>query len=162
MLIQRLNIASRANKNNESYPEAIRLLTTVSVPANPVDSLNDSIDTRPVLYTMSYRRVVDELQLEVKVNGLKIKALLDASAEQATIAGTEAEFLIKNKYIQRSEIVDDYTVVLQSVEVDGCVLHNVRVKYVKHQEVPLILNLPAFQSLGSAQINSEKQVIEIR
>ncbi len=108
------------------------------------------------------------------VNGVPLTFIFDSGAADVTISLVEAQFLLKNGYITKSDIGDKAIygdangdisvgskVLLRSVTFGGETLNNVRASIVLSQRAPLLLGQTAMSRLGKVEIDYNKQVIRI-
>lgn len=106
------------------------------------------------------------------VNGVPMKFIFDTGASVVNISLTEALFLIKNGFIQESdikgtshaqiangEIVENTRIVLRSVEIGGIELKDIDATVSHNMNAPLLLGQSVIQKLGSIQLDGSKLII---
>ena len=119
---------------------------------------------------MQYKNGVYEVPCTV--NGLKLNFIFDTGASDVSISATEALFMLKNGYLNKTDIIgeQDYlnasgtisagTVIqLREIEFSGLKLYNVRASVVHSMEAPLLLGQTAIQKLGKYQIDGNTLTI---
>lgn len=125
--------------------------------ALPVDSAEKTVVMR-----IPFERKFGNIEMNVLLNGLKVKAQIDTTATQSTISGVESSFMIKNDYAKNSDIIESTILLVRSLELPGgTVLTDIRLHNRNNQEAPLILALSAFAPLGEARINEKEAMLEI-
>lgn len=118
------------------------------------------------------RQVDGTYLIPCTVNGIPMKFIFDTGASVVNISMTEALFLIKNGFIQESdikgsshaqiangEIVENTSIVLQKVEIGGIELRNIDAIVSHNMNAPLLLGQSVIQKLGSIQLDGNKLVI---
>jgi clan AA aspartic protease (TIGR02281 family) len=106
------------------------------------------------------------------VNGLKLKFVFDTGASSVCISLTEAYFMLKNGYLNESdingssysqiangEVVKNTTVKLRVIEISGIKIYDVDAIIIHELSAPLLLGQSAIQKLGKIQINGEELII---
>jgi len=107
-----------------------------------------------------------------KVNGLNLNFILDTGASQVSISLSEALFMLKNGYMDESDIlglsdaqmangdiVECSSIILREIEVGGMILKNVEAIVVFEPTAPLLLGQSAIQKLGKIQIEEDELLI---
>lgn len=107
-----------------------------------------------------------------KVNGLSMKFIFDTGASTVCISATEALFMLKNGYLDPSDIkgrnysqvangdiVEGMTVNLREVEIGGLPLKNVEASVVQSLSAPLLFGQTAIQKLGPIKLDGDKLII---
>lgn len=123
----------------------------------PTDSTEKTVVMR-----IPFERNYGKIEMQVVVNGLKVKAQIDTTATQSTISGVESSFMLKNEYTTHADIIDNTVMLVRTLELpDGTVLKDVRLHNKNAQEAPVILSLSVLEPLGKARINEKEAVIEI-
>ena len=108
-----------------------------------------------------------------KVNGVPMKFIFDTGASVVNISMTEALFLIKNGYIQESDIkgtthaqiangdiVENTKILLRKIEIGGIEINNVDATVSHNLNAPLLLGQSAIQKLGTIQLEGNKLIIK--
>ena len=108
-----------------------------------------------------------------KVNGLKLKFILDTGASDVSISQTEAQFMLKNGYLNKEDIGEKeyYTLAngniaegviinLREIEIGGIILKNIKASIILEQKAPLLLGQTALQKLGAYKIIENKLILE--
>lgn len=112
------------------------------------------------------------LSVRCLVNGLPLSFVFDSGASDVSISRVEANFMVANGYISKSDFGDKsyYTVAdgsvsvgtalkLRTVTFGGETLHDVWASVVDGQNSPLLLGQTVLSRLGKVEIDYEKQVI---
>ena len=101
-----------------------------------------------------------------KVNGLKLNFIFDTGASEVSISLTEALFMLKNEYLDTSDIVgtlkyqdatgkisEGVTINLKEIEIGSLKLYNVKATIIKNSKAPLLLGQSAISKLGKIEID---------
>lgn len=110
------------------------------------------------------------------INELPLKFIFDTGASIVSISQLEANFMLKNGYLNREDfagtgrfidangdISEGSIVNLRSVDFGGLHLDNVRASIVRNQKAPLLLGQSVLGRLGKIEIdNSNKKLIIIK
>lgn len=107
-----------------------------------------------------------------KVNGLTMRFIFDTGASTVCISATEALFMLKNGYLDRSDIkgknysqvasgdiVEGMTINLRKVEIGSLPLYNVEANVVNSLSAPLLFGQTAIQKLGPIKLDGDKLII---
>lgn len=107
-----------------------------------------------------------------KVNGLQLKFIFDTGASNVSISLFEAIFMLKNGYLEASdlkgssyaqiangEIIENTTVILKELEIGGLKLYNVEATIIHELSAPLLLGQSAIQKLGKIQLEGDELII---
>ncbi len=110
-----------------------------------------------------------------KINGLPLRFTFDTGASDVSLSMVEANFMMKNGYLNKNDIVgkgyysdangtvSEGTVVnLRKVEFGDLSLDNVRASIVKNQKAPLLLGQSVLSRAGKIEIDNEKSVLNIK
>lgn len=108
-----------------------------------------------------------------KVNGVPMKFIFDTGASNVCISMAEAVFLLKNGYIQESdikgtshariangEIVENTRILLNKIEIGGIVINNVDATVSHNLNAPLLLGQSAISKLGTIQLDDSNLIIK--
>ncbi|MDE5662591.1 MAG: tetratricopeptide repeat protein [Muribaculaceae bacterium] len=106
-------------------------------------------------------------KVKCTINGLPLHFVFDTGASDVTISMVEANFMLKNDYIQPGDIVgatrymdangnvSEGTVInLRNVNFGGLELENVRASVVRNQKAPLLLGQSVLGRLGKIEIDN--------
>lgn len=106
-------------------------------------------------------------RVKCTINGLPLHFVFDTGAADVTISMVEANFMLKNDYIKRSDVigsayyvdangdVSEGTVLnLRHVNFGGLEIENVRASVVRNQKAPLLLGQSALGRLGRIEIDN--------
>lgn len=109
-----------------------------------------------------------------KVNGLNLSFIFDTGASDVSISLTEASFMLKNGYLDKSDIIgtsnyldangeisEGIVINLREIEVQGLKLENIRASIVKKMDAPLLLGQSAISKLGKFQIDLVSNTLTI-
>ncbi len=99
--------------------------------------------------------------LPALVNGVKMNFIFDTGASHVSISMTEALFMVKNGYLKEEDIIgssyskladgrkiENVSVILREIEIEGIILENVSARIVDNIEAPLLLGQTAISKLG--------------
>ena len=114
------------------------------------------------------------LKVKCQINGLPLHFIFDTGASDVTLSMVEATFMVKNGYLNDSDIIGSQrymdangnvtvgTVInLKTVEFGDLTLNNVRASVVRNQKAPLLLGQSVLGRLGKVEIDNSKQVLKI-
>ncbi|MBS1750424.1 MAG: tetratricopeptide repeat protein [Bacteroidetes bacterium] len=109
-----------------------------------------------------------------KVNGLNLNFIFDTGASEVSISLTEATFMLKNGYLDTSDIIgtskyldangdisEGVVINLKEIEIAGLKLSNVRATIIKNIKAPLLLGQSAISKLGNIQIDLKSNTLTI-
>lgn len=113
-------------------------------------------------------------EVQCKINDLPLSFIFDTGAGDVTISMVEASFMLKNGYLTGKDIVGrqnymtasgeitEGTVInLNTIEIGGLKLNNVRASVVKSQKAPLLLGQTVLSRLGKIEIDNTAKVLKI-
>ncbi len=96
-----------------------------------------------------------------KINGLALEFIYDSGASDVSISLTEAMFMLKNGFLDKSDITgsSNYsdangnisigtTIVIRKLEFGGLILNNVKASVVNNSKAPLLLGQSALSKFG--------------
>jgi len=106
------------------------------------------------------------------VNGLRLSFIFDTGASNVSISLTEAVFMLKNGYLEESDlhgstyselangkIIENTLVNLREIEIGGIVINNVEANIIHELSASLLLGQSAIQKLGKLQIDGNELLI---
>jgi len=124
--------------------------------------------------TVKMKREGGVSTIPCKVNGLNLKFIFDTGASDVSISMTEASFMLKNDYLQSSDIIgkSNYVdangninvgvnLILREIEIGGLKLFNVKASVVNNLKAPLLLGQSAISKLGVVQLDLENNTLTI-
>ena len=110
--------------------------------------------------------------LPCEVNGLKLRFVFDTGASYVSISLTEASFMLKNGYLEDSDIIgttniqnaeggiaENYTVNLKSVKIGSIILKDIKAVVSKQLNAPLLLGQSVLDQLGHWSINNSTLIL---
>ncbi len=113
-------------------------------------------------------------EVSCKVNDLRLNFIFDTGASDISISQTEALFMLKNEYLNDSDIMGKQNymdangnisvgtkVMLRRVEIGGIVLKNVTASVVNNKNAPLLFGQSALNKYGKIIIDNKKSEITI-
>jgi clan AA aspartic protease (TIGR02281 family) len=113
-------------------------------------------------------------EVPCKINNLKLNLIFDTGASDITISKTEAEFMFKNDYLSKNDIIgtSSYmiangdieigtTIIFREVDLGGLILKNVKASVIENKNAPLLFGQSALSKYGKITIDNEKKVIII-
>lgn len=108
------------------------------------------------------------------INDLPLHFVFDTGASDVTLSMVEANFMLKNKYIDNADVigsaryidangdVTEGTVInLRKVNFGGLELDNVRASVVRNQKAPLLLGQSVLGRLGKIEIDNQNQKLVV-
>lgn len=112
--------------------------------------------------------------IKCEINNLPLNFIFDTGASDVSISDVEANFMYKNDYLSKSDIlgtqnyitadgrISEGTVInLKNINIGGLELNNVRASVVKNQRAPLLLGQSVLSRLGKIEIDNEKNILKI-
>lgn len=122
--------------------------------------------------TISMEKIGNVFYIPGKVNGVPLEFIFDTGASNVCLSLTEAYFMLKNGYMDESDlgdtsysqiangqIVENTNVRLKEIEIGGLKSYNVPAVIVKNLDAPLLLGQSAIQKLGPIQLNGNMLTI---
>lgn len=113
------------------------------------------------------RKAGGTFNVDCSVNGLALSMIFDTGASDVSISKVEADFMLKNNYLSKSDIkgkqyyqtadggISEGTVItLKEVRIGEAVLHNVDASVVKSQKAPLLLGESVLQKFGTFTVDN--------
>ncbi len=113
-------------------------------------------------------------KVQCSINNLPLHFVFDTGASDVTLSLVEANFMVKNNFINKSDIIgaaryvdangdiNEGTVInLRKVNFGGLELDNVRASVVRNQKAPLLLGQSVLSRLGKIEIDNTGKNIKI-
>jgi clan AA aspartic protease (TIGR02281 family) len=113
-------------------------------------------------------------EVPCKINELKLNLIFDTGASDITISKTEAEFMLKNDYLSKNDIIgtSSYmiangdieigtTIIFRKVDFGGLILKNVKASVIDNKNAPLLFGQSALSKYGKITIDNENKIITI-
>lgn len=107
-----------------------------------------------------------------EVNGLKLRFIFDTGASAVSISLTEASFMLKNGYLEPSDIIgttnvqtangnidENYIVNLRELKIGSVRLNNVKATVSKGLNAPLLLGQTVLNKLGNWSFNNSELIL---
>lgn len=114
------------------------------------------------------------LSVPCTVNGLPLTYIFDSGAADVTISLVEANFMLRNGYLKKSDIGDRMvgsgadggliggtTINIRSITFGGVTLKDVKATIIETQTAPLLMGQTAMNRYGTATIDYDKGVIRL-
>lgn len=112
--------------------------------------------------------------VKCSINNLPLSFIFDTGASTVSISMTEANFMLKNGYLNKKDIVgsslfmnadgniNEGTIInLKEVDFGGLKLKNVRASVVRNQKAPLLLGQSVLSRLGKIEIDNHNKILLI-
>lgn len=113
--------------------------------------------------------------VKCSINDLPMRFVFDTGASDVSISMVEASFMMKNGYLNNSDVigsarfsdalgnVSEGTVInLKKVKFGDVELDNVRASVVRNQKAPLLLGQTVLSRIGKIEIDNQKRVIVVK
>lgn len=113
-------------------------------------------------------------EVSCKVNDLRLNFIFDTGASDISISRTEAQFMLKNGYLNTTDIggTQNYMdangdievgtkVILRKVELGGLILKNVSASVINNKNAPLLFGQSALSKYGKIVIDNQKNTLTI-
>lgn len=141
-----------------------------------VDAANAEILGQAVEHKVEipFERKNGVTEVQCKINDLPLSFIFDTGAGDVTISMVEASFMLKNGYLTSKdmlgrqnymtasgEITEGTVINLNTIEIGGLKLNNVRASVVKSQKAPLLLGQSVLSRLGKIEIDNAAKVLKI-
>lgn len=114
-------------------------------------------------------------EVRCSINDLPLKFIFDTGASIVSLSMVEANFMMKNGYLKRSDVVgsgnffdangdiSEGTVInLREIDFGGLRLGNVRASVVRNQKAPLLLGQSVLGRLGKIEIDNQNKKLIIK
>lgn len=132
--------------------------------------LNETVETVEVPFT----KAGGITKVKCEINGLPLHFIFDTGASDVTISMVEANFMLKNDYISKKDIIGSSTywdangdlnvgtvINLKEVTFGGLVLKDVKASVVRNQKAPLLLGQTVLGRLGKIEIDNTNMKLKI-
>lgn len=158
---------------NERFPQKQEKLKNTPVPVNgeyPIGNIeiDGYIGSQAAVRTeIPFKREDGVTKVQCSINGLPLHFVFDTGAGDVTMSLVEANFMLKNGYLKRSDIkgsaryidangdISEGTVInLRHINLGGVELENVRASVVRNQRAPLLLGQSVLSRLGKIEIDN--------
>lgn len=158
---------------NERFPQKQEKHKNTPVPVNgeyPIGNIeiDGYIGSQAAVRTeIPFKREEGVTKVQCSINGLPLHFVFDTGAGDVTMSLVEANFMLKNGYLKRSDIkgsaryidangdVSEGTVInLRHINFGGVELENVRASVVRNQRAPLLLGQSVLSRLGKIEIDN--------
>lgn len=129
---------------------------------------------QPDVVEVPFTRNGGVLYVPCSVNGLPLSYCFDSGASQVCISLSEAQFMLKNGYLDQKDLGDKnyhgdatgrisegMSINLKSLTFGGLTIHNVKASVMGTLNAPLLLGQTAMQRLGNVHIDYDKGVVRI-
>lgn len=106
------------------------------------------------------------------VNGIELRFIFDTGASNVTLSLTEAVFMLKNGYLEESdltgssfsqlangEIIENTTANIREIEIGGIKIYNIQANIIHELSAPLLLGQSALKKIGRIQIENDYLII---
>lgn len=135
---------------------------------------NDSSDPAEMV-EIPFTPVGGVTEVRCSINDLPLKFIFDTGASIVSLSMVEANFMMKNGYLKRSDVVgsgnffdangdiSEGTVInLREIDFGGLRLDNVRASVVRNQKAPLLLGQSVLGRLGKIEIDNQNKKLIIK
>lgn len=121
------------------------------------------------------RRNGGTFEVPCQINGLPLQMIFDTGASDVTISSVEANFMLKNRYLNEKDIKGKRyyqiatgelstgdVITLREVMIGDICLKDVNASVVKKQNAPLLIGQSALERFGTITIDNEKNLLIIK
>lgn len=135
---------------------------------------NDSSDSAEMV-EIPFTPVGGVTEVRCSINDLPLKFIFDTGASIVSLSMVEANFMMKNGYLTRSDVVgsgnffdangdiSEGTIInLREIDFGGLRLDNVRASVVRNQKAPLLLGQSVLGRLGKIEIDNQNKKLIIK
>ena len=161
-------------RDMEEYKDLVRKYRLILKENNKVEGDEEICDVELETTEIPFNKSGDMMMIECKINNLPLHFIFDTGASDASISDVEANFMMKNGYLNRNDIVgkaryqtadgniSEGTVInLKHVNFGGLELTDVKASVVKSQKAPLLLGQSVFGRLGRIEIDNKEKVVKV-
>lgn len=113
-------------------------------------------------------------RVKCSINGLPLYFVFDTGASDVSISSVEANFMLKNGYLNNAdfmgkqnyvtatgEIHEGTVINLREVRVGDVLLRDIKASVIKNQTAPLLLGQSCFRRFGIVEVDNKTQVIRL-
>jgi clan AA aspartic protease (TIGR02281 family) len=132
-----------------------------------------------IFFSISHSQIRIKMKMEngvyttpFTVNGLRLRFIFDTGATNVSISLSEALFMLKNGYLDETdihgssfsqiasgELIENTTVNLKEMEIGGIKIFNIEAIIVHNLSAPLLLGQSAISKLGKIQLQDDNLII---
>lgn len=158
-------------------PEFKELLKRIPEPEDAdesTDSADNIVGYTTEIVEVPFTREAGVTKVKCTINDLPLHFVFDTGASDVTISMVEANFMVKNGYIKKNDVVgktqyldasgniNEGTVInLRKVNFGGLELDNVRASVVNNQQAPLLLGQSVLSRLGKIEIDNAGRKLRV-
>lgn len=141
-------------------------------PAAPLERVEEGVTASRV--EVPFTPSAGCASVKCTINSLPLTFIFDTGASTVSLSQVEANFMLKNGYLKKEDIigsgrfvdangdVSEGTIInLRDVEFGGLKLENVRASVVRNQKAPLLLGQSVLSRLGKIEIDNGEGVLRI-
>ncbi len=135
---------------------------------------NDDTQYEEKIVEVPFTKEGGVCKVKCTINGLPLHFIFDTGASDVSISNVEANFMLKNDYLQKNdfggtqyyqtangEISEGTVINLRNITFGGLTLDNVKASVVKAQSAPLLLGQSVLGRLGKIEIDNANRVLRI-
>lgn len=135
---------------------------------------SDSTQYEEQVVEIPFTKEAGVCRVKCIVNGLPLHFVFDTGAADVSISNVEAQFMLKNDYLQSSDFggtqryvtasgdISEGTIInLRKIEFGGLTLDNVKASVARNQSAPLLLGQSVRSRLGKIEIDNANRVLKI-
>lgn len=124
--------------------------------------------------TIKMKRHGNVFILPCKVNGLILKMIFDTGADDVSISLTDAQFMMKNGYLSKSDIVGTQSyktangdiaegtkIIIRKITFAGLELTNIEATIMPNGDAPLLLGQSAIRKLGKILLDPDNNTLTV-
>lgn len=175
------NVYISIHANDDLETGHAKLIFTVTEPHGfNSESIELNIETRSSKPSQNETQII-QMTLEngvykvpCEVNGLPLQFIVDTGASSVSISLTEALFMLKNGYLNESDIkdVEKFTiangqiaegtkVILKSIKLGRFEINDVEATVLHNSDSPLLFGMSALQRFGKIEFDYDKHTIKL-
>jgi len=156
------------------YKELVGKYKQLLKERNDVNDGGNARKTELETTVIPFNKSGNMMMIECTINNLPLHFIFDTGASDVSISDVEANFMMKNGYLHRNDIVgkaryqtadgsiSEGTVInLKHVNFGGLELTDVKATVVKSQKAPLLLGQSVFGRLGKIEIGNREKVVKV-
>lgn len=155
-------------RNEEEYKALIEQYSNIDSEGEELNAEPKSEEDKYETVEIPFTKENGVTKVKCTINDLPLHFVFDTGAADVTISMVEANFMIKNDYIQSADIIGsarymdangditEGTIVnIRKVNFGGLELDNVRASVVRNQKAPLLLGQSVLGRLGKIEIDNQ-------
>lgn len=163
-------------RNDKRYKMLIEKQKKIIQERNAGETISlDNVSSKELQTTeIPFKKDGSMIKVSCTINSLPLHFILDTGASDVSISNVEADFMMKNGYLNKNDIIgkaqyqmadghiSEGTVInLRRVVFGELELTDIKASVVNNQQAPLLLGQSILRKLGKIEIDNEDKVIKV-